>query len=177
MQIRIRNTRAQYGLIAQLLHWVSVILLVILIVTANEFAGLQNSPDKMILIMQHASWGLWFLLIMLLRLYWRTLNLNPVHSYCIASWHKFGAIFLHRLIYAVLVTQSITGLSNLLFSGHDISFFGVFNIPSFTINHEMLSDITACVHYMLSVVIYPLIAIHISAAIYNQLFGVLDQRL
>jgi cytochrome b561 len=176
MPIKFRNSRIHYGLGGQVLHWTSVTLLVILIVTANKFEGLQESPDKIDLIMQHASWGLLFLLVMLLRVYWRIMNLNPVHSYSIPDWQKFTAIFLHRMIYFVVITQSLFGLCNLLFAGPGISFFGLFEIPPLINKDELFSETSKSIHYVLSVVIYPLFAIHISAAIYDQLFGVLEHE-
>lgn len=151
-------------------------MLVTLVVTANKFEELQESPDKTDLIMQHASWGLLFLLVMLLRLYWRKINLNPVRSYCIADWQKFAAIFLHRLIYFIVITQSLSGLCHLYFAGSGISFFNFFKIPLLINADELLSEISKRIHYVFSIVIYPLFAIHISAAIYHQLFGVLDHE-
>jgi cytochrome b561 len=144
-----------------------------LIITANRFEGLQQDSDKTDLIMQHASWGILLLLLMFLRLYWRITNLNPVHSYNIADWQKFSAILIHRLIYFVVITQCISGLVSLLFSNFDISFFRLINIHSF-IEYELLNEISKHVHFILSIVIYPLLAIHISAALYHQLFGVHD---
>lgn len=171
-KIYYRNTRTRYGLAGQILHWTSVTLLVILIVTAGKFEGIQESPDKTGLIMQHASWGLLFLLVMLLRVYWRITNLNPVRSYHIPDWQKFAAIFLHRMIYVVVITQSLVGLCNLLFAGRGISFFGLIEVPPLINKDELFYEISKGIHYVLSVVIYPLFAIHISAAIYHQLFAV-----
>jgi cytochrome b561 len=158
------------------LHWISVALLVTLIVTANEFEGLQISADKTDLIMQHASWGLLFLLVMSLRLYWRSTNRNPVRSYRIADWQKFAAIFLHRLIYFIVITQSLTGLCHLCFAGYSFSFFNLFEVSAFMNKNDFLSESSKIIHYVLSIVIYPLFSIHISAAIYHQLFGVLDHE-
>ncbi len=176
MPIKFRNTRTQYGLGGRILHWTSVILLVILIVTANDFEGLQEGSNKTTLIEQHASWGLLFLLVMSFRVCWRATNLNPVPSYSLPDWQKFAAIFLHRMIYFVVVTQSLCGLCNLFFAGHDIPFFSFFKIPAFMDNNEFLYEASNGIHYALSIIIYPLFAIHISVAIYHQLFGVLDEE-
>jgi cytochrome b561 len=147
---------------------------VILIVSANKFEGIEESSDKPLLIMQHASWGILLLLVMFLRFFWRCTNLNPVHFYRISDWQKFAAIFLHRLIYFILITQSLVGLCNLFFGEHGITFFSFFEVPSLINSDEVLFKTTKGIHYVLSIVIYPLLAIHISAAIYHQLFGVLD---
>ena len=174
MPISFRNSESQYGLGARLLHWSSVALLVTLILTAAEFEDLDASPDKLGLIRQHASYGLIFLFLMSLRLFWRCTNQNPVHSYNIKSWQKFGAHFLHWGIYLIVITQSLTGLCNLVFAGSEIPFFKLVEIPALTGKHDELHGFFSSIHYVISIVIYPLFFIHISAAIYHQLFGVLD---
>jgi cytochrome b561 len=174
MPISFRNSVSQYGLGGRILHWSSVALLVTLILTASEFEDLESSPDKLKLIQQHASYGLVFLLLMSLRLFWRCTNHNPVHSYNIKSWQKFAAHFLHWGIYVIVITQSLTGVLNLIFSGSSIAFFDLFELPVLTSKHDGLQKLFTSVHYVLSIVIYPLLAIHISAAIYHQLFGVQD---
>jgi cytochrome b561 len=113
---------------------------------------------------------------MLLRIYWRCTNPNPVYSYHIFYWQKFAAIFLHRLIYIVVITQSLSGLFHLFFSEREFLFFNIFQLPELINSDPFLSGISKSIHYILSVVIYPLFAIHISAAIYHQLFGVRDDK-
>jgi cytochrome b561 len=156
------------------LLWTSVALLVIMILTANEFDGLDTSPERITLIRQHTSWGLLFLLLMSLRLFWRFTNENPVLSYNIHNWQKFSARFLHGLIYVVVITQSLSGLLKLISDGSGIPFFTLFEIPPLMLQQEVLHEFLKSVHYVLAVVIYPLFAIHISAAIYHQLFAVVD---
>ena len=174
MQIPIRNTTTQYGFGSRILHWSSVAFLLILIFTALEFEDLEASTERLELIRKHASYGLIFLFIMLSRLTWRCKNINPVRSYSIKTWQKFSAFFLHRLIYAIIITQCVTGVLNLLFVGSGISFFGFFELPALFDKHDEFYSLSTSIHFALSIVIYPLIAIHISAAIYHQIFGVLD---
>ena len=174
--ISFKNTTTQYGLGGRILHWTSVSLLIALIVTANQFEGLAEGLDKKDLVNLHVSLGLIFLMIMFSRLYWRLTNVNPVHSYQIPSWQKFSAIFLHRTIYAIVIFQSICGISSLIFSGKGIAFFSIFTIPTFLTEQKLYLELSNTLHYVISIVIYPLFAIHISAAIYHQLFGVVDDE-
>lgn len=174
MSFSFRNTLTQYGLGGRILHWTSVTLLVTLILTADGFDGVEKGPLRDTLVSQHASWGLLFILVMTSRVYWRVSNHNPVRSYSIANWQKFAAITLHWSIYIVVITQSVSGLFNLFFSGAGIPFFSFFESTPFMQRNEALFDLSNSLHYVLSIVIYPLFGIHISAAIYHQLFGVLD---
>jgi cytochrome b561 len=174
MQLPIRNTTTQYGFGGRILHWSSVALLLVLIFTSLEFEDLEAGSERVELIRKHASYGLIFLFIMLSRLTWRCKNINPVRSYSIKSWQKFSAFFLHRLIYAVIITQCVAGLLSLSFAGSGIPFFDLFELPALLDKHDEFYSLSASIHFVLSIVIYPLFAIHISAAIYHQIFGVLD---
>ena len=174
MPVRWKNSATRYGLGGRFLHWFSVALLVTMIVTALPFEEMEAGPEKTELIRRHASYGLIFLLVMGLRVYWRLANVNPVLSYSIRNWQKSCAIFLHRTIYLVVIAQALTGIASLVSGGSAIPFFGVFEIPAFSDRHDDLHDLFTETHHFISVLIYPLFAVHITAAIYHQIFGVLD---
>jgi len=174
--MRLANSATQYGLVARLLHWTSAALLVTLLVTASGFAEMEDGPDKLALVRQHASWGLMLLCVMLMRLTWRMRNPNPIRSYTIRDWQKTAAVCLHRAIYAVVITQSLVGIGNVLTDGSGIPFFNLFELPPLMPADKALHDGFVGVHEFLSIVIYPLFAVHITAALYHQIFGVRDDK-
>ena len=174
MSIPWKNSETQYGWGGRVLHWSSVTLLVVLILTGDGFADLDPGPDKARLIANHVSWGLLFLVIMLTRVYWRTSNHNPVNSYSIRTWQKYSARSLHLTIYAIVIAQSLIGLLNLFSAGQGIVFFSFFETAALMQKNTALYELSKSLHYSLSIAIYPLFFVHISAAIYHQLFGVLD---
>lgn len=171
--MNIKNTETQYGLIARVLHWSSVMLLLTLIVVASQFAELLASPEKLKLTTLHSSVGLVFFLIMLGRLTWRNVNHNPIKSYSIKSWQRLAAFSLHRCIYIILIAQCVAGIMMLITAGEPIHIFNVFELIPL-IAHPLLHDFVLNIHIFISIIIYPLLAIHISAAIYHQIFGLTD---
>ena len=174
MPVRWKNSATRYGLGGRCLHWLSVALLVTLIVTALPFEEMAAGPEKTELIRRHASYGLVFLLVMGLRVYWRLANVNPVLSYSIRNWQKSCAVFLHRTIYLVVITQALTGIAGLVSGGSAIPFFNVFELPAVSDRHDALHDLCTETHHFISVLIYPLFAVHVTAAIYHQIFAVPD---
>ena len=176
MSIDIRNSSTQYGLIARILHWTSVAILLTLIVIASQFSDKDAGPDKLALVIQHSSIGMLFLMVMLARLTWRNLNPNPIHSYHIKSWQKLLAISLHRSIYIILITQCILGLLILLTSGEPWHFFNLLEVPPLFAKADVIHKTAEGLHYLVSVMIYPLFAVHITAAIYHQIFGLVDEH-
>lgn len=174
--MHIKNTTTQYGLVARALHWSSVTLLLTLVVLSSQFEGLPASGEKSRLIALHASIGLLFFLIMLARLTWRQVNPNPIHSYSLKNWQKLTAISLHKCIYIVLISQSAVGLASVVTSEKPIRLFNLFQLMPHMKEYVLLHHVFLNIHHFISIMIYPLLAVHISAAIYHQIFGLIDDE-
>lgn len=110
------------------------------------------------------------------RLCWRNLNPNPVHSYSIKPWQKLLAISLHRSIYIVIITQCFLGILIWLTSGKTFDLFNLFELPALLDKTHPMSETALAIHYLISVMIYPLFTVHISAAIYQQVFGLVEDN-
>lgn len=176
MGIDLKNSKTQYGLIARILHWSSVAMLLTIIVVASQFSDQPPGPEKLALISSHASIGILLLMLMTARLTWRNLNANPIHSYSIKAWQKLLAISLHRSIYVIIITQCCLGLLMLLSSGEPLHFFNLFALPAVLEKAHPIYATLSGLHYLVSVMIYPLFAIHITAAIYHQIFGLIEEN-
>jgi cytochrome b561 len=172
--MNIKNTNTQYGLIARILHWLSVALLLSLVVIASQFEEMLASPEKLKLTILHSSVGMVFFIVILARLSWRNINHNPIKSYRIKGWQKLAAISLHRSIYVVLIAQCIAGIVTLITMGKPLYIFNLFELIPLIERHTTFNTFALNTHQFISIMIYPLLAIHISAAIYHQIFGLTD---
>lgn len=172
--MQIKNTTTQYGLLARVLHWSSVTLLVTLIVIASQFEGLEPGAESIRLMALHVSLGLVFLALMLARFCWRQTNHNPIHYYSLKPWQTLAAITLHRCIYIVLITQCLVGMLSVLTAKNPALLLSCLTWLPFT-SHPSLHQLSVSSHLLLSIMVYPLFAIHISAAIYHQIFGLKDE--
>ena len=174
--MNIKNTITQYGLVARILHWTSVILLLTIVVVASQFQTMLASPEKIKLVALHSSVGLVFFIIMLTRLIWRRVNHNPIQSYSIKNWQKLVAISLHRSIYIVLIAQCIFGTMTLIAGGEPIHVFNIWVLKPLIEKQASINHFVLNIHFFTSIMIYPLFAVHISAAIYHQIFGLIDDQ-
>ena len=175
MSLNLKNTKTHSGLIAKTLHWTSVAMLLSIIVVASQFEGKLASPEKLKLISLHSSMGLIFLTLMLTRLTWRTINQNPIDSYSIKKWQKLTAISLHRSIYIIIISQCVLGILLLITGGETNRFFDLLEIGPLVEKNSIIHNLALSAHHFFSILIYPLFAIHISAAIYHQVFGLIDE--
>ena len=111
---------------------------------------------------------------MLARFFWRQSNPNPIESYSIHALQKRAAISVHWLIYAVVIFQCVIGVAQLIAAEKGISLFGFQLIDPLATRNEEISQRLNDVHLAVSNLIYWVLALHITAAIYHQIFGVLD---
>lgn len=155
--VRFKNSTLDYGLIARLLHWSSVALLLSVLYLAGQIEVELEVIQRLELIDQHSLMGLCLLLLMLLRFGWRQLNINPVESYSLHPLQKMAAITLHRGIYALLITQCLLGLYLWHFSSSEPG--------AAALLHDVMNDL-----------VYIILAVHISAALYHQVFGVISPK-
>jgi cytochrome b561 len=168
MGIDFKNSNTQYGLIARILHWTSVVMLITVIVVASN-------PEKLELISRHSSIGIMLFILMIARLTWRNLNPNPIRSYNIKTWQKLLAVSLHRSIY-IIIAQCFLGILMLLTSGETLHFFNIFALPPLLEKANPIRETVLGFHYLISIMIYPLFAVHITAAIYHQVFGLVEEH-
>lgn len=172
--MQIKNTTTQYGLLARVLHWSSVTLLLALIVIASQFEDLQAGAEKTRLMALHVLLGLGFFALMLARLRWRQINHNPIHSYSLKPWQKLVAISLHRSIYIVLLVQCLMGMASVVTAKNPGLLLTCLSwLP--LIGQPWLHQLSVSSHVLLSMMIYPLFAIHITAAMYHQIFGLMEE--
>lgn len=172
--MQIKNTTTQYGLLARVMHWSSVTLLVTLIVIASQFEDLQAGAEKNRLMALHVVLGLGFFALMLARLRWRQTNHNPIHSYSLKPWQKLAAISLHRSIYLVLLAQCLVGMISVVTANNPALLLHCLSWLTPLTAQPWLHPLSVNSHVLLSMMIYPLFAIHISAAIYHQIFGLIE---
>lgn len=173
----LKNSETHYGHIARIAHWTSAALMLMSIMLGIEIPTHHDSADQLPAIARHCSYGLALFGIMLARFAWRLHNHNPVASYTLPSWHRRGAISLHWFLYAAVMTQCAVGIGQLLASTTSPGLFGGnLIIPGALADAELhirLND----VHAAMAKAIYAALGLHVTAAIYHQIFGVRDPKL
>ena len=87
----IRNTPTRWGHIAQFLHWLIVIMIIIQVILANIAEDLPIGPKKIEVYAWHKSVGITVLCLAILRLLWRAFGALPAF---VISAVIFGAAHL-----------------------------------------------------------------------------------
>ncbi len=135
------NSETTYGWVAITLHW-SVAL------TVFALAGLglymveldyydpwyRKVPDL------HKSIGITLFVVMLLRIFWRTVNPAPRPVEGVAEWEEKIASIVHKLLYLLLIAIMLSGYLISTADGRAIELFGLLDIPAVITSIENQED-------------------------------------
>ncbi len=160
----LKNTIDNYGSVARTLHW----LIAVLVIGMLIFGFLLESIPKPIrgeMIGLHKSIGLTILLLILLRLIWRFINIQPVLPISVPPWEQIAARSVHILFYLVLLLMPLSGWIMSSLDGHPVFFWKWWNwtLP-LPVNKTLANDFFN-VHVTIAWIIIALLVLHIGAAL------------
>jgi cytochrome b561 len=161
----LRNTEQGWGVPAKLLHWAVAALVLVQICLGWVAVSWRLSPTKLDLFVWHKSIGLLILLLMLVRMAWRSVNVTPSLPAGRALLERRAARASHLLLYLVLLVMPLTGW--IINSAANIPFriFWLIPLPAIVQPDKVLADATARVHLALFIVLALLLVVHIGAAL------------
>ena len=162
-----RNTQNSYGAVSKTFHWVIAVLVIIMLCAGVSFHYLTRGSSVFNVIMFiHKSTGVTILGLMILRLFWRWINPNPIFPIDMPTWQKIAARVVHLLFYVVLIAMPITGIIMSLAAGYPVPFWGLGNLHlAFIIKNKSLAEFMFHSHNYLAWTIAVLIVIHTLASL------------
>lgn len=163
--MRIKNTANAYGWLAQLLHWVVVVLVIAQYVLVNMAESADTRMQMFTLFARHKSIGVTIFTLALIRLLWRFMNTQPTLPSGMPHWQQSLAKITHWLLYALIILLPVTGLLGSAANNYPVSWFGVFTIPAIIGPNEALADVFHDVHGVLAGTLALIASIHLLAAL------------
>lgn len=161
----LRNTEANYGWLAKLLHWLVTLLLIGMVVAGLTFTEMDRGDARTQLAALHKSTGLLVLLLMSIRLVWKLLNPTPADPAGTPAWQKLSARLTHWGLYAAVYFQLLAGI---LVSGQrPIAFFGLFEFGPLLAENEKTHELFEELHETGWIIIAILTGVHVLAALYH----------
>lgn len=164
-----RNTAMKWGWVAQLLHWLTFLLIVgaWFAVEQRELFP-KGSPERGAWMDLHKALGLSVFFLFWLRLGWRLSG--PAPSPVITHvWQHRASVAVHWALYAVLLLMPLSGLLMSQFGGRPVSWFGLFEIPVLVSeNKELASQIKEMHTDVWWPLLCVLVALHAAAALWHQ---------
>ena len=160
------NTVSEYGFISKALHWLSALILIIQIPLGFYLVDLDFGEERITFENIHVILGLIIFYLVIIRLINNTLNPTPKLNPSIFIGQKYIAKLNHILLYAAILSITVSGILKKLFNGETLVIF--FKEIEIKDNFE-LADQFYNIHIYSNYLIIALISVHVLAVITHKL--------
>lgn len=161
---RLKSFPDRYGTVAVSIHWLSALLIVLLLVTGFRAADAQDALAKAALLRAHIPVAITVLLLTLFRiLWWWRFDRKPPPAPGVPAWQASLAGWVHIGLVVLVLGMVASGIGMMILSGAGPAVFGAPGavLPDF---HEYLPRRPHGLGARLMVV---LLALHTGAALYH----------
>ncbi|MDA8095923.1 MAG: cytochrome b [Betaproteobacteria bacterium] len=164
------NTAIRYGAISRILHWLMALMIVVLVLLGMYMTDLPKAdPARAQIIALHKAFGALVLLAWVLRLAWLRISPAPRLPGAFSKQERRLIKGLQGILYALMFLAPAAGYTLSVASGHPVSVFGVFDLPSlFGVNHT-LAHLARTLHAPLAYALLGVAALHALGAITHRL--------
>jgi cytochrome b561 len=161
----LKSTPNHYGTMAVSIHWLTVVMLLILIVSGFRAAHTMDDPvAKAAILRLHVPIAIGVLALMILRIgWWLGVDRKPKPVTGSPLWQERTAQVVHVLFYVVILGMIASGIGMMVLSGAAPLIFGVesASLPDFWKYPPRLP------HAIGARLLLALLALHASAAFYH----------
>ena len=162
----IANTADGYGWVAKLLHWLVFICLLMAVFAGYNLEAMEAGPEKDAEAGTHASFGLLILFMVILRLGWRLINVQPELEELAAARRRL-ANRVHQLLYLLMFLQPLSGVGMVQAYGYPLTFFGMFSVPAIMPQSENLGVAFYLIHSFVWVALTLIVVGHALVALHH----------
>lgn len=162
------TNNVQYNRVAQILHWLIAIAILLIIPIGLFHDALEDMVGDNYMTL-HKSLGITVFGLTLLRVIWRLAHRPPPYVPEIASWQKRLGGTVHFLFYVLTLGLPIGGYVMSSAGDGPMEWFG-FNLPKFAIEREStLWELAHEGHELGGKIMAGLVILHVAAALYHWL--------
>ena len=163
--MRLTNNLTEYGYISKTFHWLSAAVLVIQIPLGFYLVDLDFGEKRLTIESIHVILGLSIFYLTLFRLIYKLFNPTPSLGNNIFPGQKLVAKLNHILLYASLLTITISGALKKLFNGEVLD---IFLLDIEIKDNFELAELFYDIHIVSNYTLIALISLHIFAVIIHK---------
>lgn len=165
--IALQQPATSYNGTAKWLHWIIVPGVFLLLLGGPVFHFMPETEKVTRAASGHAGLGTLILILMLVRLYWR--SRYQVAAPVMPRWQARLSLLVHRVLYACVLLQPIFGILMAMTSPYDVVAFGLFNYSTLMAADETWHQVFHICHRINGALLALAVLLHIAAVIYHQL--------
>jgi cytochrome b561 len=154
--------------VAQLLHWLIVLLVLCQFVVGFYAKPLPVGIERLKMLTFHKSVGITVLALVILRLLWRLYTPAPKLPTGMKPFERFGAHMSHVLLYGLLLVLPVLGWLTSNASNLTVRWFFTFNLPNLTGADPWLATLTKHLHDLGAWLLLLVVCLHIAAAFWHE---------
>lgn len=125
-----KSSDTAYGPIARLIHWVSALLIIVLLVTGFRAGFSEDAVAKTALLRIHLPVaGLAMVLTLIRLVWWWRFDRKPQDVAGVPGWQAAAARWTHRGLYVLIFAMLGTGIAMSVLSGLPDALFGTAPFP------------------------------------------------
>ena len=163
--MRLTNNLTEYGYISKIFHWLSAAVLIIQIPLGFYLVDLDFGEKRLTIESIHVILGLSIFYLTLFRLIYKLFNPTPSLGNNIFPGQKLVAKLNHILLYASLLTITISGALKKLFNGEVLD---IFLLDIEIKDNFELAELFYDIHILSNYTLIALISLHIFAVVIHK---------
>jgi cytochrome b561 len=162
------QTDARFDRITIVLHWLVVAFVIGLYASAIIWGELPRGvPARKLLQALHISFGLVFIVVLALRVYWRLFRRRDLPGVG-GAMQRLAAAFVQHALYLMLIVQAVLGVCWRIGQQESLAFFWLFEFPEPKIFDKATTQLLGAAHEYLGHAIVIVAVLHALAALYHQ---------
>ncbi|HEX4854404.1 cytochrome b [Arenimonas sp.] len=164
----LKNDADRWGWISLGIHWLTVAMVLGLVAVGFLMQELPSSSTKSELYSLHKTFGLTVLGLTVMRLLWRLVAGAPAPVAGTPRWQSAIASATHGVLYLILLAMPLSGWlfhSASGFPPRNLSWFGLFKLPSLSDRDPALRDFALAAHEWLFIALAAIVTVHALAAL------------
>ncbi|MFA7267850.1 MAG: cytochrome b [Sterolibacterium sp.] len=164
------NQPTSYTRTAILLHWLTAAAILCAFPLGVYMHELQLSPRKLQLYSYHKWIGITVLLLVVVRLIWRSRHRPPPLPAGMPRCQQITAHGMHHGLYLLMLAVPLSGWLMSSAFGIPVVWFGVIPLPDLIGKDKQLGELLKEVHESLNYTLLLLVLLHAAAAIQHHIF-------
>lgn len=166
MQPQLADPR--YDRVTIALHWIVVLFVIFLYAAAIIWGELpRGTPARKLLQALHISFGLLFIVVLALRVYWRLFRRPRLPDPSGSAAQNLAAAVAQNGLYVMLVAQAVIGVCWRIAQQEPLAFFWMFEFPEPQIFDKAAKQLLGVTHEYLGHAIIVVAALHALAGLYH----------
>ena len=164
-----KNTLSSYGFVSKNFHWIMAVIILFNFTLGYFMGDLDKGPLRFFIFNLHKSLGILVLVLIILRLFWRLINLVPAplsQNYLLNKLSKA----VHYFFYFILLVVTFSGWTYSSARGGPINVFGLFSVPALVEKNNEIAKIAITIHTLSVYVFIAFVGLHILASLDHHYF-------